>query len=69
VQKISFQPDVNLDLAISEIVAATNFIRSLLPAGIQASAIAPLVTNAIFAATRKRLRKRPLNAAALKQRV
>src|SRR6516164_8753694 len=36
VQKIFFQPDVNLDLAISEIVAATNFIRVLLPAGIQA---------------------------------
>src|SRR6516225_7434318 len=32
VQKIFFQPDVNLDLAISEIVAATNFIRVLLPA-------------------------------------
>jgi multidrug efflux pump subunit AcrB len=36
VQKIFFQPDVNLDLAISQIVAATNFIRVLLPAGIQA---------------------------------
>jgi multidrug efflux pump subunit AcrB len=34
VQKIFFQPDVNLDLAISEIVAATSAIRSLLPAGI-----------------------------------
>ena len=27
VQKIYFQPDVNIDLAISQIVAATNFIR------------------------------------------
>jgi multidrug efflux pump subunit AcrB len=35
VQKIYFQPDVNLDLAISQIVAATNAIRSLLPSGIQ----------------------------------
>src|SRR5882757_117038 len=35
VQKIFFQPDVNLDLAISQIVAATNSIRSLMPAGIQ----------------------------------
>jgi multidrug efflux pump subunit AcrB len=35
VQKIYFQPDVNLDLAISQIVAATNSIRALLPAGIQ----------------------------------
>jgi multidrug efflux pump subunit AcrB len=31
VQKIFFQPDVNLDLAISETVAATTFIRVLLP--------------------------------------
>ena len=35
VQKIYFQPDVNLDLAIAQIVAATNAIRSLMPAGIQ----------------------------------
>ena len=30
VQKIYFQPDVNLDLAISQIVAATNSIRALI---------------------------------------
>jgi multidrug efflux pump subunit AcrB len=35
VQKIYFQPDVNLNLAIAQIVAATNAIRALLPAGIQ----------------------------------
>src|SRR5580692_5288200 len=35
VQKIYFQSDVNLDLAISQIVSATNSIRSLMPAGIQ----------------------------------
>ncbi len=35
VQKIFFQPDVNLDLAISQVVAATNAIRALLPPGIQ----------------------------------
>src|SRR5712672_2382358 len=35
VQKIYFQPDVNLDLAIAQIVAATNSIRALMPAGIQ----------------------------------
>jgi multidrug efflux pump subunit AcrB len=35
VQKIYFQPDVNLDLAISQIVSGTNSIRALLPAGIQ----------------------------------
>src|SRR6201989_1172092 len=36
VQKIYFQPDVNLDLAIAQIVSATNSIRALMPAGIQA---------------------------------
>jgi multidrug efflux pump subunit AcrB len=35
VQKIYFQPDVNIDLAISQIVSGTNSIRSLMPAGIQ----------------------------------
>jgi multidrug efflux pump subunit AcrB len=35
VQKLFFQPDVNLDLAISQIVAATNAIRAVLPPGIQ----------------------------------
>jgi multidrug efflux pump subunit AcrB len=35
VQKIYFQPDVNLDLAIAQIVAATNSVRALMPAGIQ----------------------------------
>jgi multidrug efflux pump subunit AcrB len=36
VQKIFFQPDVNIDLAIAQIVSATNYIRALLPTGIQA---------------------------------
>jgi multidrug efflux pump subunit AcrB len=35
VQKIYFQPDVNVDLAISQIVAGTNAIRALMPQGIQ----------------------------------
>jgi multidrug efflux pump subunit AcrB len=35
VQKMYFQPGVNLDLAISQIVSATNSIRALMPAGIQ----------------------------------
>jgi len=39
VQKIYFQPDVNLDLAISQIVSATNSIRALLPPGIQAPTV------------------------------
>ena len=33
--KIFFQPDVNIDLAISQIVSATNSIRVLLPPGIK----------------------------------
>jgi multidrug efflux pump subunit AcrB len=35
VQKIYFQPDVNLDLAIAQVVSATNSIRALMPPGIQ----------------------------------
>src|SRR3984893_395401 len=35
VQKIFFQPDVNLDLAIAQIVSATNAVRVVLPPGIQ----------------------------------
>ena len=35
VQKIYFQQDVNLGLAIAQIVSATNTIRALLPPGIQ----------------------------------
>src|SRR5258706_682867 len=33
--KVYFQPNVNIDLAISQVVAATNAIRSLLPPGTQ----------------------------------
>src|ERR1700691_5066594 len=36
VQKIFFQPDVNLDLAIAQIVSATNTVRAVMPPGIQA---------------------------------
>ena len=35
VEKIYFQPNVNIDLAISQIVASTNTARALLPTGIQ----------------------------------
>src|ERR1700758_4602791 len=41
VQKIYFQPDVSIDLAIAQIINATNYIRVLMPPGIQA----PLVCN------------------------
>ena len=34
VQKIFFQPDVSVDLAIAQVVSATNSIRALLPTGI-----------------------------------
>src|SRR3979409_2466330 len=39
VQKIYFQQDVNLDLAIAQIVSATNAIRALMPAGIHPPAV------------------------------
>jgi multidrug efflux pump subunit AcrB len=39
VQKIFFQPDVNVDLAISQIIAATNFIRVVMPPGIQSPVV------------------------------
>ena len=35
IQRIYFQPDVSIDLAISQIVAATNAVRAVMPAGIQ----------------------------------
>src|SRR5246127_2910503 len=35
VEKIYFQPNVNIDLAVSQIVSASNSIRSLMPAGVQ----------------------------------
>jgi multidrug efflux pump subunit AcrB len=35
VQKIYFQPGVNVDLAIAQIVSATNSIRALMPTGIE----------------------------------
>ncbi len=35
VERIYFQPNVNVDLAIAQIVSATNSIRALMPTGIQ----------------------------------
>src|SRR5689334_20141844 len=35
VEKVFFQPNVNIDLAISQIVSASNAIRALMPTGIQ----------------------------------
>jgi multidrug efflux pump subunit AcrB len=36
IQKIYFQPDVNIDLAIAQIVSGTNSVRGIMPPGIQA---------------------------------
>lgn len=47
VEKIYFQPDVNLDLAISQIVAATDSIRALMPTGIQPPVIAQYSASAV----------------------
>ncbi len=46
-QKIYFQPDVNLDLAISQIVAATNSIRALMPTGIQPPVVVQYSASAV----------------------
>ena len=47
VQKLYFQPDVNLDLAISQIVAATNAIRALLPTGTQPPIVVQYSASAV----------------------
>ena len=47
VQKIYFQPDVNIDLAISQIVAATNAIRALMPIGIEPPIVVQYSASAV----------------------
>src|ERR1700756_3937562 len=47
VLKIYFQPDVNLDLAISQIVAATNAVRSVMPAGVQPPWVLPYDASSV----------------------
>jgi multidrug efflux pump subunit AcrB len=47
VQKIYFQPDVNLPLAISQTVASTNSIRALMPTGIQPPVIVQYSASAV----------------------
>jgi multidrug efflux pump subunit AcrB len=47
VQKIYFQPDVNLPLAISQIVAGTNAIRALLPTGIEPPIVVQYSASAV----------------------
>jgi multidrug efflux pump subunit AcrB len=47
VQKIYFQPDVDLSLAISQIVAGTNAIRALLPTGIEPPIVVQYSASAV----------------------
>jgi multidrug efflux pump subunit AcrB len=47
VEKIYFQPDVDLSLAISQTVAATNAIRSYMPAGTQPPIIVQYSASAV----------------------
>src|SRR6201996_8800974 len=47
VQKIYFQPNVNVDLAIAQIVSATNSIRALMPTGIQPPVIVQYSASAV----------------------
>src|SRR6266478_4967517 len=47
VQKIFFQPDVNIVLAIAQIVAGTNYIRVLMPTGIQSPIVVQFNASSI----------------------
>jgi multidrug efflux pump subunit AcrB len=47
VQKVYFQPDVELNLAISQIVAGTNAIRALLPPGIEPPFVVPYDASSV----------------------
>ena len=47
VQKIYFQPGVNVDLAIAQIVSATNAIRALMPTGIEPPIIVQYSASAV----------------------
>jgi multidrug efflux pump subunit AcrB len=49
IQKVFFQPDVSLDLAISQIVAGTNSIRALMPPGIQPPIVVPYNASSVAA--------------------
>ena len=49
VQRIYFQPDVNLDLAIAQIISATNYIRVLMPPGVQSPLIVQYNASSVLA--------------------
>ena len=68
VQKIYFQPDVNLDLAIAQIVSATNSIRALMPAGIQPPIVVPFNASSVPVLQLSLSSDTPQRAAALRLR-
>ena len=68
VQKIYFQPDVNLDLAISQIVSATNAIRALMPPGIQPPIIVQFNASSVPVLQLSLTSDTPQRAAALRLR-
>ena len=47
IEKVYFQPDVSIDLAISQIVAATNSIRAVMPPGIQPPVVVRYSASAV----------------------
>jgi multidrug efflux pump subunit AcrB len=58
VQKILFQPDVNIDLAIAQIVSAVNYIRVLLPTGTYAPIVVSYNASSIPVSIRQSFRPR-----------
>ena len=68
VQKIYFQPDVNLDLAIAQIVSATNAIRALMPPGIQPPIIVQYNASSVPVLQLSLTSDTPQRAAALRLR-
>ncbi len=47
IQKVYFQPDVSIDLAIAQIVSATNSIRAVMPPNIQAPSVVRYSASAV----------------------
>ena len=68
IQKIYFQPDVNLDLAIAQIVSATNSIRALMPPGIQPPIIVQFNASSVPVLQLSLNSDKPERAAALRLR-
>ena len=47
IEKVYFQPDVSIDLAISQVVASTNSIRAVMPPGIQPPVVVRYSASAV----------------------